>query len=48
LFSARYLLDGAVEPIWKKQAARRILWAIDNVEHLPRRSIEGDGVVAGR
>jgi hypothetical protein len=43
-----YLLDGAVEAAREKQAARRILGAIDDVEHLPRRSIEGDGVVARR
>lgn len=42
------LFNGTVESAREKQAARCIYSAVDNVEHLSRRSIEGDGVISRR
>src|ERR1700722_9662161 len=44
----RCLFKGTVKSIGEKQAARCVYSAVDNVEHLSRRSIEGDGVVSRR
>ena len=42
------LLDRAVQSRREKQPARRVGFAIDDVEDLPGRSIESDGVISGR